>query len=120
MRIRCAGALALSLLLLLASTVGLVGHDHAAETERAGYDCALDHERDPGARAQDVATLHAGGEQHRHHCLGCQHGGQRILLAASQGVDTLHLDDDETSRIRARPLASASWSGRTLRGPPPV
>jgi hypothetical protein len=121
MWIRSAGALALSLTLLLAATVGLAGHDHATAIELTGYDCAIDHERDDiGRREGPGPTLRAGAELHRHRCLACTHSGQRILLTSARLALGPGPGVEGPSLPRSLPRSSVSRTGQSVRGPPSV
>lgn len=113
----------LSLAVLCASTAGLAGHDHGAEVERGGYDCAIDHERPHDAAASagsasPTPELRASGEQHRHQCLGCHYHGHRFQLTPFLQAAGPSPGTDAPFEVRQTPRVSIPWTGRTLRGPP--
>ena len=119
MRTRWFGSAALSLLLLLTATVGVAGHDHATEIERASYACALEHEDNHGAESGGSGTeLIPSGERHLHHCRGCRHGSLQVLLLSVRLAAGASPRVDGSSDLRSPLWASTSWTGRTLRGPP--
>jgi len=116
---RGSSSLALSILLLLTSVVGMAGHDHAAGVERAGTECVVDHERAHGASpAPARPETSAAGERHQHHCLACRFSGQRISLASMLALAGPVSAERAAAAIRHEPRVSLPWTGRTLRGPP--
>ncbi|MEM7356428.1 MAG: DUF2946 family protein [Acidobacteriota bacterium] len=111
------------LLVLLSSTVGLVGHDHVTETllggDLAGVECAADHHAESGGARAESPEVVASGKPHHHQCVACHFGGQRLLLARAQ-AGTVYVSPDAGSSLEATsaPRTNRSWTGRTLRGPP--
>jgi hypothetical protein len=111
-------ALGLALGLLLASPAGLVDHDHGPSVELAGFACAADHDSAGRHEASAGRGAHAAGEEHQHTCPGCHPNGQRLLLAASQGLATGWTRATATPRPVLRPGTPADWAHPPRRGPP--
>lgn len=117
-------AATLALLLLLSTTAGTVAHEHGAEAAHAAeLDCTVDHARGDAyagdAYAGGAAALLAGGERHRHRCVGCYLGGHRTLEADPGAAAPLLVPS--AGEVRPRPPAPrvfVSHADRTLRGPP--
>ncbi len=124
-------SLPLCLALLLASTVGLTGHDHGIAHERLAPDhgarvtdhCAIDHGRDPGPRgsanARGTRTVRTAGERHHHACVGCYLGGKRSAHAATvRATIAASVAPAPPAMAISRSRVARPWSSITLRGPP--
>lgn len=106
---------ALGLVLLLASTAGLVDHDHGLSAELAAYACSVDHQ--DGGHGYD-SGLHAAGDEHQHVCPGCHLTSNRLLVVAAHGITAGRA---ATLAVAAPPWPSprrASWAHPPRRGPP--
>lgn len=112
----------MSLLLLLASMVGLVEHDHGASVagvERGAVACSVDHEQAPGlATAGSGPGLRAAAEHHQHHCLGCRHTSQRGSIVTPPATAMPGPDTEASPAVPPSPPLARPTTGASPRGPP--